>query len=218
MTRNRSIALIAGSLLTLAAILCAWWAWPSGDGRADLTVEPAPATSAPSPRPTTTTTTPPPTPTSTRPAPPPPAPFEPVRVQIPAIGVDTTVVTVALEADGDMELPGAAQVGWYRLGPRPGDPGSAVLAGHVDLGGERGAFFDLRSLPVGAEVVVTGGDGAVRRFVVTSREQVPKAQVDLSRYFTHAGPARITLITCGGAFDRGVGHYQDNIIITATPG
>jgi sortase (surface protein transpeptidase) len=217
MTRTRSIALLAGSLLTLAAVLLAWWAWPSGDGRADLTVEPAPVTSAPTPRPSTTTTTSP-TPTSTRPAPPPPVPVEPIRIQIPVIGVDTTVVAVALEPDGDMELPAAAEVGWYRLGPRPGDPGSAVLAGHVDLGGQRGAFFDLRSLPVGAEVVVTGDGGTVRRFVVTAREQVPKAQVDLSRYFTHAGPSRITLITCGGVFDRGVGHYQDNIIITAEPG
>ena len=211
MTRNQSIALLAGSLLTLAAILVAWWAWPSDDGRADLAGVVANTTTVPSTTPTTVTAST----GTTRPV---PEGIEPVRLQIPAIGVDATVVPAGIEADGDMELPAAAEVGWYRLGPRPGDLGSAVLAGHVDLNDERGAFFDLRLLPVGAEVLVTGPDGAVRRFVVTAREQVPKEQVDLSRYFTHEGPARLTLITCGGAFDRGDGHYQDNIIVTAEPG
>lgn len=212
MTRTRSITLLAGSLLTLAAILLAWWAWPSGDGSADLTGEPVPVTSTASTAPSTTA----PAVTTSTTTPPPPA-VEPVRLQIPSIGVDAAVVPVGIEADGAMELPPAAAVGWYRLGPRPGDPGSAVLAGHVDLNDERGAFFDLRSLEVGAEVVVVG-DGTSRRFVVTAREQVPKEQVDLSRYFTHQGPDRITLITCGGVFDRGVGSYQDNIIVTAEPG
>ncbi len=51
--------------------------------------------------------------------------------------------------------------------------------------------------------------------MVAEREQVAKADVDLSRYFTNEGPNRITLITCGGAFDKSIHHYQDNLIITA---
>lgn len=209
MTRNRAATILIASLLILAAIVVAWAVWPSGPGRADL-VEAAPA-------PTTSTTEPPATtlpatvPTTTA-----PPPVEPRRLQIPSIGVDAAVAPVGLEADGDMEIPPAAQVGWYHLGPRPGDAGSAVLAGHVDLNGQRGAFFDLRAVAVGAEVVVVG-DGVTRRFVVTEREQVPKDQVDLTRYFTHEGPDRITLITCGGVFDSGGGRYTDNIIITARP-
>jgi sortase (surface protein transpeptidase) len=113
-----------------------------------------------------------------------------------------------------MELPPAADVGWYELGPSPGQPGSAVLAAHVDYGGQRGAFFDLRSVAPGAEVLVEG-DGTSRRFIVSGREQVAKDAVRLERYFTAQGPARITLITCGGVFDRGVGHYRDNVILTA---
>ena len=115
-----------------------------------------------------------------------------------------------------MEVPPAAEVGWYRLGPRPGEPGSAVLAGHIDFNGRPGAFFELLSIPLGAEIIVTG-DRSSRRYLVTAREQIPKAEVDLARYFTNDGPERITLITCGGAFDRGVRHYRDNIIITAVP-
>jgi sortase (surface protein transpeptidase) len=139
---------------------------------------------------------------------------DPTRVRVPSIGLDAPVVPVGLRSDGQMEVPAASDVGWYRLGPAPGDTGSAVLAAHVDYGGQRGAFFDLRSVPVGAEVFVDG-DGTTRRFVVSLREQLPKDAVALERYFTAEGPERLTLITCGGAFDRGAGHYVDNIILTA---
>jgi hypothetical protein len=195
-------------LLVLAAVFAAWAWWPERTGRADLVdVAPAPtpaarpAPTAPTTVPTTSTTLPP--------------PITPSRLRIPAIGVDATVVSVGLTPGGDMEVPPAAEVGWYQLGPGPGAPGSAVLAGHIDFGGEPGAFFELGVVPLGAEVVVEG-QGAERRFVVTAREQIPKAEIDLGRYFTHEGPPRVTLITCGGAFDRGARHYQDNIVVTAT--
>jgi sortase (surface protein transpeptidase) len=194
----------------LAAIVVAWAAWPTEPRRADL-VDAAPVV----PTSSTSSSTAPPT-TAPAPATTVPPGVEPRRLQIPSIGVDAAVTPVGLEADGDMAIPPAAEVGWYHLGPRPGDAGSAVLAGHVDFNGQRGAFFDLRSVTVGAEVVVVG-DGVTRRFVVTEREQVPKDQVDLSRYFTHDGPDRITLITCGGVFDDGARSYDDNIIVTATP-
>jgi sortase (surface protein transpeptidase) len=138
-------------------------------------------------------------------------------VQIPAIGVDAAVVRVGLDGDGLMQIPPPADAGWYEPGPSPGEAGSAVLAAHIDFNGQRGAFFDIRSLPVGAEVVVLGEGGERRAFTVTAREQLPKAEIDLRRYFTRDGPPRLTLITCGGAFDRGGGRYQDNIVVTASP-
>lgn len=215
-TRRPWILLSASSLL-LVGVLASWALWPRQPDRADLvdvTVETTVTTTS-----TTTSTTAatapadPPAPTTTTP-PPPTAP--PTRLRIDSIGVDARVVPVGLADDGMMEIPPAHEVGWYRLGPAPGEAGSAVLAGHVDLGGQRGAFFELRSVEVGAEIVVDG-DGTKGAYVVTAREQLPKDEVDLRRYFTAEGPDRITLITCGGAFDRGVGHYTDNIILTAEP-
>ena len=216
MTTTRSRTLLLASVSLLAAVVLAWLLWPRSDGAADLeAVAPIATTTTAATTSTTSTSIAPAAPSTT--APPPPVPItEPVRLRIPAIGVDARVVPVAIRSDGQMEVPDATDVGWYRLGPAPGAGGSSVLAAHVDYGGRRGAFFDLRSLPVGAEVLVDGS-GTSRRFTVTAREQVPKATVALDRYFTAAGPARLTLITCGGAFDRGVGHYQDNIIITAEP-
>lgn len=144
---------------------------------------------------------------------------EPNRLRIPALGVDAPVVAVGLEPDGSMEIPGATEVGWYEpTQVRPGDPaGSAVLAAHVDYQGQRGVFFDLRSLSEGEEITVVGPDGAERRFRVTSRFQVAKDDLPVEELFRTAGDPALTLITCGGIFDRSDRHYEDNIVVRATP-
>jgi sortase (surface protein transpeptidase) len=205
------IVLVACTLV-LIAVAAAWVWWPRSPDRADLVGAPTPTTVAATTESTVPATTPP-TPST---APPPPVVAAPTRLRVPSLSLDAAVVPVGLDAEGLMEIPPATDVGWYRLGPSPGAPGSSVLAAHVDYGGQRGAFFDLASLEVGAEVVVEG-DGTSATFIVTGREQVAKDEVDLSRYFTNQGDPRLTLITCGGAFDQGVRHYEDNIIITTVP-
>jgi len=87
----------------------------------------------------------------------------------------------------------------------------------VDYAGRPGAFFDLRSLPEGAEVFVVGPDGHEQRFVVDGRAQVNKDQLPVEELFRSAGPPTLTLITCGGAFDHSARHYDDNIVVRAAP-
>lgn len=215
MSPARSRIVLVVCIAALVVVAVAWAVWPSSDGRADLAaVAPMPTTTLAT---TTTVMTPASAPT-TAPTTSTPArqPLtSPTRVRVPSIGLDAPIVPVGLRGDGQMEVPAASDVGWYRLGPPPGATGSAVLAAHVDYAGQQGAFFGLRQVPLGAEVLVDG-NGATLRFTVTAREQVAKDAVDLGRYFTAEGPARLTLITCGGAFDRGAGHYEDNIILTAS--
>jgi hypothetical protein len=45
--------------------------------------------------------------------------------------------------------------GWYALGPRPGDPGSAVILGHVDSKRGPAVFYRLRQLLRGDEIDVS---------------------------------------------------------------
>ena len=74
-------------------------------------------------------------------------PSTPTRVQIPALGVTSSVIDLGLERDGSMEVPGGAYpVGWFDGSPTPGELGPSVLAGHVDWSGEPGAFYGLREL------------------------------------------------------------------------
>jgi sortase (surface protein transpeptidase) len=197
------------SILLLIAAGAVWVVQGSGDGSADLVGAPETTTTT-----STTTTTVPSTTTSTTVAP----PAVPVGLSIPALGVESQVVPVGLEPNGEMEVPPADQAGWYFYGPRPGEAdGTAVIAAHVDYGGQRGVFFDLRSLQVGAEIVVTDEAGAPQRFVVTERYQVDKNQLPIEQIFVADGPPGLTLITCGGDFDGGARSYRDNIVVRAVP-
>lgn len=143
----------------------------------------------------------------------------PVRVVVARLHVSAAVRPVGVDDAGNVVVPPSVDtVGWYRYGPALGDPGSMVIAGHVDSAQQGdGAFAHLRDLAPGDHVEVTGSDAHVRAFRVVGREEYPKATIRLDRYFTTAGPPRLTLITCGGPFDRGTGHYRDNVVVTALP-
>ncbi len=56
----------------------------------------------------------------------------PVRVRIPAIGVDADMGSLGLNADGTLEVPPYDRAGWFRGEPKPGETGPAVIAAHVD--------------------------------------------------------------------------------------
>lgn len=139
----------------------------------------------------------------------------PVALRIPALGIDAPVRPVGVEPDGEMEVPAASDVGWYRFGPTPGAAGSAVLAAHVDYDGQRGVFFDLRELTGGERVEVTLADGTQQAYEVQGVEQIPKGDLRDSGVFARTGAPRLTLITCGGSFDADARSYRDNIVVYA---
>jgi len=137
----------------------------------------------------------------------------PVTLRIPAIGVSISLSSLGLNANGTVQVPGKdQQPGWYRLGPAPGQMGSAVILGHVDDYRGPAAFYRLRSLRAGDKVEVGLAGGAVAHFSVTSvgsylKTQFPSQQV----YASHGFPA-LQLVTCGGQFDSGTGHYLSNVV------
>jgi len=211
-SRPTALIVMTASVLLLLAAGGVWLVQSSGDERADL-IGSTDTTSTTS---STTTTVPPAAPTP--PPTVPPIPAVPVGLSIPSIGVDSRVIPVGLEPTGEMEVPPAALTGWYLHGPRPGEvDGTSVLAAHVDYGGERGVFFELRSVQVGDEVTVTDEAGGTHRFVVTERYQVDKDQLPIEQIFVADGPPGLTLITCGGSFDSGARSYEDNIVVRTVP-
>jgi hypothetical protein len=142
---------------------------------------------------------------------------DPVRVQIPALGAVSDVIDVGLEADGSMEVVrGAYPVGWYEPGPSPGELGAAVLAGHVDWDGDRGAFYGLRELRRGDIVVVDRADGTAATFQVDRVEEHAKAGFPTEDVYGEIDHAGLRLITCGGIFDEDAGSYRNNVIVFAS--
>jgi hypothetical protein len=139
----------------------------------------------------------------------------PVRVTIPAIGVDSKLMALGLNADGTMEVPPVGfPAGWYTGAPTPGELGPAIIAGHIDWHGP-GVFYNLHNLKLDDQVSVTREDGSVAVFRVTRVEQFPKAQFPTALVYGDISFAGLRLITCGGLFNRKIGHYDDNIVAFA---
>jgi len=115
--------------------------------------------------------------------------------------------------------PDVATLGWYQYGAGlNASAGSIVIVGHVDGYKQgQGALFNLRNVPAGAEIVVTGADGQNRTYQVVARERFVKKSLPSDRAFGQQGALRLTLITCGGPFDRRTRSYVDNIVVTAVP-
>ena len=141
----------------------------------------------------------------------------PVRIDFPMIHVTSSLDRLGRAADGTVEVPSDWQVaGWYAPGPRPGDPGSAVILGHVDSKSGPAVFYRLRELDRGDEIRVARADGSTVRFIVERTQQYPKGRFPTDEvYYPTLTPA-LRLVTCGGAFDPTAGHYRSNIIVFAT--
>jgi sortase (surface protein transpeptidase) len=140
----------------------------------------------------------------------------PVRLQIPSIGMDSELIDLGLQADGTLEVPPSGfPAGWYTGAPTPGELGPAIIAGHVDWGGQPGVFFDLRELSTGDEIAITRQDGSTARFRVTQVEQFAKNAFPTQAVYGDLDHAGLRLITCGGSFDRQLRSYVDNLVVFA---
>jgi hypothetical protein len=140
----------------------------------------------------------------------------PARVQIPAIGVDSALMQLGLRADGSLQVPPSGfPAGWYTGAPTPGELGPAILAGHVDWGGQPGVFFRLRELRPDAQVTVTRQDGSAAVFRVVQVKEYPKDTFPTDVVYGDLDHPGLRLITCGGTFDRQTRNYEDNIVAFA---
>jgi hypothetical protein len=144
----------------------------------------------------------------------------PVRLEIARIGVSAGMQRLGRAADGTVEVPEGPHkwdtAGWYAGGTRPGDPGSAVILGHVDSKRGPAVFFRLHELRKGDEIEVGRADGSAIRFTVERVAQYDKQRFPTDEvYYPTLTPA-LRLVTCGGEFDATVGHYRSNVIVFAT--
>ncbi|MEV3989470.1 class F sortase [Streptomyces sp. NPDC049837] len=142
---------------------------------------------------------------------------EPVRVTIPAAGVDTgPVLALGLAADGTVEVPSVAdadRIGWYDKGVTPGQTGPAVLIGHFDTAKGPAVLKDVAKVRTGDEIRVRRADGTTAVFRVRELEQVDKKAFPTRKVYGDTTRPELRLITCGGELVDG--HRPDNIILYA---
>ena len=140
----------------------------------------------------------------------------PVELTVPAIGVRTRLVRLGLTPSGALQVPATVHVaGWYDHGPRPGAPGPAIIAGHVDSVSGPGVFYQLASLRPGDRAYVRRADGTLVVFRVTAVRMYRKTRFPTTAVYGPAYGAQLRLIACGGTFDYARRSYLSNVVVYA---
>jgi sortase (surface protein transpeptidase) len=141
----------------------------------------------------------------------------PVSLDIPAIDVSTRIIHLGLTKSGALQVPTSIHVaGWYTGSPRPGAPGGAVIAGHIDSYTGPGVFYDLDKLRPGQRVFVRRADHTLAVFRVTMVRSYLKSKFPTNAVYGPTPDSELRLITCGGTFDSTTGHYRSNTIVYAS--
>ena len=144
----------------------------------------------------------------------------PLTVSIPAIGVDSKLLDLGLNKDGTLQVPdlntSADEAAWYKNSVTPGQAGASIIEGHVDSYQGPAVFFRLGALKPGNEIDVTLADGVTAIFRVTGVREYLKADYPANVVYGATDYAALRLITCGGDFDPGTGHYLSSVVVFAS--
>ena len=136
-----------------------------------------------------------------------------MRLVIPAIGVNAAIQKVGITSKGEMEVPeNASKVGWFEFGPRPGERGSAIIAGHFDgENGEAGVFYNLYKLKKGDKLFVEDGGEAPVIFVVLESRLYNPGYADY--FFSRNYGFFLNLITCDGVWDGTKKSFSKRLVV-----
>lgn len=184
------------------------------DEAAEFLETPPPPSKATTPEPPAQATAPPP--------PAAPADKKPTRLVIPAVGIDSSVMSVGwtlVEQNGrqySIWQVADFSVGWHETSAPPGEPGNTVMAGHHNIKGE--VFRDLVNVEVGDEVTVYVGDTTYRyvvelKTIVKEKGEPLEVRQKNAQWIAPTTDERLTMVTCW--------PYTNNthrVIVVAKPG
>lgn len=144
----------------------------------------------------------------------------PVRLRVPAIGVDSTLKKIGLNDRGEIATPPLVRDShayWLTVSPTPGQLGPATIIGHVDSAAYGpGVFFKLGDMRQRDKIYVTRSDGVTATFEVERVVEYSKSHFPTQAVYGNLDHAGLRLITCGGAFDSAINSYESNIVVYAS--
>lgn len=140
----------------------------------------------------------------------------PLTIEIPSIGVEAEVEDVGLLENGQMAVPeGSENVAWFEPGPKPGEPGNSVIAGHVDDTVNPAVFYDLHKVQIGEHIYVTDQQGKRLTFLVRKKEIYPRTDAPLDDIFGFTYLSMLNLITCEGEYDPETTERAERLVVFA---
>ncbi len=139
------------------------------------------------------------------------------KLVIPTLEINAGIETIGINTKGNISAPSTFQtVGWYRYGPKPGNPGVALIDGHVNNGlGLAGVFVNLYKIKVGDDIYVAPVKGEKLHFVV-EEVSILDYSARLSDILQKEGKIpQLALVTCSGDWIPGQKTYNKRLIILA---
>ncbi|HZE02602.1 MAG TPA: sortase [Pseudonocardiaceae bacterium] len=157
----------------------------------------------------------------------PPPRVAPASIDVPKIKAHSTLIPLGLNADGSLKVPDVKhpqQASYFCVvdpdpakicsnGVVPGEPGPAVVVGHIDGAKQKGVFYDLPKMAVGDTATITEADGKVLTFSAYRVLNIAKTQFPASVVYGDTVGPELRLISCTGTFVGGQMGYANNIII-----
>ena len=147
-------------------------------------------------------------------------PVGPARLRVPSLAIDAPLIDLGLGPDGEISVPpysAPGEAGWFAGSVAPGDPGTAVIIGHVDTREGPAVFWNLSALRPGDRIDVQGRDGRIATFTVDRVTEFSRAHFPAEQVYgpLPGAPAQLRLITCGGPYDHRRGQYTGNTVVFA---
>lgn len=141
----------------------------------------------------------------------------PERIVIQKLGINAAVESVGMNSQREMDVPKKhINAGWFNMGPRPGEKGNAIIAGHVGWISETPAVFEhIYELEKGDKVTITNSDGSKVSFVI-QRKHAYNPHEDATEVFVPKDDkAHLNLITCTGSWDIKTQSYAQRLVVFA---
>jgi sortase family protein len=138
------------------------------------------------------------------------------KLVISKINLNAAVEAVGVDSKHNMAVPvKPMNIGVYAPGPQPGSAqGDVVMDCHKDWYGiPRGVCYDLNKLQPGDQIDVVN-NGKVMHYKVTDTHSYPYTFVPAGLFAT-AGPPRLSLITCDGAWQASQNTYSNRLVVNA---
>lgn len=139
----------------------------------------------------------------------------PLRLKIPTLNIDSVIEYVGLTKDGAMDVPkDQNNVGWLEIGNRPGEIGSAVLAGHYGWKNKKPSVFDsLYKLQKDDKIYIEDSLGNIISFTVRESKRYDQNATATEVFGSNDGLAHLNLITCEGIWDETSKSYPTRLVV-----
>lgn len=141
--------------------------------------------------------------------------LNPEFLKIPEINVSAKIESVGLTFQGAVDSPSGPQnVGWYNLGPRPGENGISIIDGHSGWKGNKPAVFDnLYKLNIGDKIYIEDEFKNILVFSVINIKIYKPGEDYTNVFVPESTGSYLNLITCSGLWDAVKKTSPDRLVV-----